>query len=101
MSAQTFHGWPPWVMALGLAGYFAGGIALGGVHFGGLWWTARLFAEGDRMMVAVGIMIGRIVVLGGLLTLVSFAGAPPLLAAAAGVLLARSVVTRRVRPRAE
>ncbi|MCW6511911.1 N-ATPase subunit AtpR [Lichenifustis flavocetrariae] len=95
MSAWAFHGWPS--VAASLAAYFAGGLALGGVHFGGLWWTARLFAGGDRLLLALGVMLGRIVLLGGLLTLVSFAGAPPLLAAAAGVLLARPVVTRRIR----
>ena len=41
-------------------------------------------------------MIGRFALLGGLLTLASLEGAPPLLAMALGVLVARVVVMRRV-----
>jgi hypothetical protein len=42
-------------------------------------------------------MIGRYALLGGLLTLASLEGALPLLMMALGVLIARSVVVRRVR----
>jgi hypothetical protein len=42
-------------------------------------------------------MIGRFVLLGGLLTLASLEGALPLLMAALGVLIARSTIMHRVR----
>jgi hypothetical protein len=42
-------------------------------------------------------MLGRFALLGGLLTLAALRGAPQLLAMALGVLVARSVVLRRVR----
>jgi hypothetical protein len=42
-------------------------------------------------------MIGRFVLLGGLLTLASFEGALPLLLMALGVLIARPVVMRHVK----
>ncbi|MCW6513139.1 ATP synthase subunit I [Lichenifustis flavocetrariae] len=99
MSAWAYHGWPSWAVAASFAAYFAGGLALGGLHFGGLWWNTRLFADGGRLTLAMAAMLGRIVFLGGVLTLVSFEGAPPLLATATGVLLARAVVTRRTRRR--
>ncbi|MCW6512181.1 ATP synthase subunit I [Lichenifustis flavocetrariae] len=99
MSAWSFHGWSSWFIALSLAFHCAMGLVLGGLHFGGLWWNTRLFADGGRLTLAMAAMLGRIVVLGGVLTLVSFEGAPPLLATATGVLLARAVVTRRTRRR--
>ena len=97
MSALSFATLPGWAMGLSLAAHLAVGIALGGMHFGGLWWNTRLFSEGGRAATAVAVMVGRIVLLGGVLTLVSFEGAAPLLATALGVLLARPLVTRRVR----
>jgi F1F0 ATPase subunit 2 len=86
-----------WLAGLGLLVYFGAGIALGAVYFRGLWWNARLFAEGASLAVTIGIGIGRFVLLGSMLTLASFEGAMPLLLVALGVLVARSVVMRSVR----
>ena len=70
---------------------------LGVLYFRGLWWNARRFAAGGRATTTIALMIGRFVLLGGLLTLASLEGALPLLVMALGVLIARSVVMRRVR----
>ena len=52
---------------------------------------------GGRTITVVALMIGRFVLLGGLLTLASLEGALTLLMMALGVLIARAVVIRRVR----
>ena len=49
------------------------------------------------MATAIAVMIGRFVLLGVLLTLASLEGALPLLVMALGVLIARSVVVRKIR----
>ncbi len=100
MSLPSFPSLPPWAMVPSLAVHCALGLVLGGLHFGGLWWNTRLFAEGGPLTLAIAAMLGRIVILGGVLTLVSFEGAAPLIATAAGVLLARALVTRRIGRRA-
>jgi F1F0 ATPase subunit 2 len=81
---------------LGAGAHLALGLGLGLVYFRGLWWNARLFASKGRAAMAVGLVLGRFVLLGGLLTLASLEGALPLLATALGVLIGRSVVMRRV-----
>ncbi len=88
------HGWP---VILVLAAHFAAGIGLGACYFGGLWWNACLLASGTRLAAAIGLIIGRFVLLAGCLTLASLEGALPLLLMALGVVLARPLVMRRVR----
>ena len=83
--------------ALLLALYVAGGGIVGTVYFGSLWWNARLFERAGQVRTLLASMAARFVLLGGVLTAASFEGAMPLLATAAGVLLARTVVLRRVR----
>ena len=97
MNFLSFDVLPPWALYLSLAAHLAAGIALGVVYFCSLWWNARRFAAGGRAITAVALMIGRFVLLGGLLTLASLEGALPLLMMALGVLIARPVVIRRVR----
>ncbi len=93
-------GWsslPGLATALVLVAHFAAGVALGTAYFRGLWWNARLFAEGASLAVTVGLLVGRFMALGGLLTLASLEGALPLLMVALGVLAARSAVMRSLR----
>jgi F1F0 ATPase subunit 2 len=97
MSLLSFGRLPAWAMALSLAAHLAAGLGLGFFHFGALWRAARLLTGGGRATPAIAVLIGRWVLLGGLLALASLEGAPPLLAMALGVLLARSRVLRRVR----
>jgi F1F0 ATPase subunit 2 len=81
----------------GLGGYLFFGLLAGGIHFHGLWWTTRLFAEGGRRTATVMLMLGRLILLGGLLAWASLEGAMPLLLMAVGVFAARVMVVRRLR----
>ena len=77
--------------------HLAGGIALGALYFGGLWWHARQFGQGGRIGALLAGSAARFVLLGGALWAASLEGAMPLLATALGVLLARAVVMRQAR----
>ncbi len=80
-----------------LAAHLAFGLGLGAFYFAGLWWNARLFADGAPLAAAIGLVIGRFALLAGFLTLASLEGALPLLLMALGVLVARPLVVRRVK----
>ena len=84
-------------IAISLALHLAGGVAIGALYFGSLWWNARLFERAGRVRTLLATMVVRFTLLGGVLTAVSFEGAMPLLATALGVLLARAAALRRVR----
>ena len=96
MNIGWFNSLPGWAMALILIVYFAIGVALGVVYFQGLRWNARLFSEGASLQVTIGLLVGRFVLLGVLLTLASLEGAMPLLVMALGVLVARFAVMHRL-----
>jgi F1F0 ATPase subunit 2 len=95
MSIWSFATLPLWAMVLSLAAHLVAGIGLGMLYFSAIWWNARLFALGGRAMTTVALIIGRLVLLGGLLALASLEGALPLLTTALGVLIARPLVLRR------
>jgi F1F0 ATPase subunit 2 len=97
MSFAPFDHLPAWVMVLGLFVHFAAGIMIGVLYFRTLWWNTRQFALGGRATTMIALMIGRFVVLGGVLAFASLEGAVPLLAMALGILIARFAVMRRVR----
>jgi F1F0 ATPase subunit 2 len=97
MSYWTSDSLPTWAMLLGLAAQLALGIVLGVVHFGGLWWNVRRFAGAGRVTTTIALMIGRVVLLAGMLTLAGREGVLPLLVMALGVTISRSLVMRRVR----
>ena len=97
MSFLSFDTLPVWAMLLSLPAHLSVGIALGILYSRGLWWTARRFIGGERATMTIALMIGRFVLLGGLLTLASLEGALPLLVMTLGLLVARSAVVRRVR----
>ena len=86
-----------WGTALSLAAHLAAGIGLGVAYFSAVWWTTRLFATGGSAWTAIALIAGRLILLGGLLTLASIEGALPLLAMALGVLIARPFVMWRHR----
>ena len=81
--------------ASGLGLHLVGGVAVGGLYFGSLWWHARLFDGAGRIRMLLTGMAVRFAVLGGVLTAASFEGAMPLLVTALGVLVARALVLRR------
>lgn len=82
---------PAW-FALALAG-LAAGFGAGWLYFRSLATVARRFVEGD--WTAILFQIGRIAALGLLLYVFARIGAHVLLAAAAGILLARRQVLAR------
>jgi F1F0 ATPase subunit 2 len=99
MSFLLFDSLPGWTKLFSLGAHLGAGIVLGVFYFRGLWWNVRLFAGGGQAATAIIVMAGRFLLLGGLLTLASLEGAPPLLAMALGILAARSALIRRVRER--
>jgi F1F0 ATPase subunit 2 len=97
MTILSFDGLPTWAMLPSLPAHLAAGIALGIFYFRCLWWNASRLVGGSRVTTTIALMIGRFVLLGGLLTLASLEGALPLLVMALGVLIARPAVLRRLR----
>lgn len=95
MSSIAFGGLSPWVMAFSLGAYFAIGVAAGLLYFRSVWRNASRLARGGRVSVTVALVIGRFALLGALLTSASLQGAPPLLAMALGILVARPLIMRR------
>lgn len=78
--------------------WLAAGVAVGVLHFLSLRWSVRLFIEG-RAARSLAIQGLRLAVLGGgLFAVVVWFGALPLLAATAGLLLARTAVIRLGAP---
>ena len=71
------------------------GTGAGWLHFASLEWVANRIVEGQ--LSAVGIQLGRLVLLGGILFLFAQGGALVLLTGAAGILLSRFIVLRGVR----
>jgi len=96
MSLIQFDHLPAWVGAGMLSAHLVAGILLGALYFRGLWWNARMFSSGDHAILSIAVMIGRFVMLGGLLALASAEGALPLLVMAGGILIARFGVMRRL-----
>ena len=82
---------------LGLGAHLGVGFGLGILYFRSLWWSARRFTGRGRLATTIALMIGRFVLIGGVLTLASLEGALPLLIMALGVLIARFVVMKRLQ----
>lgn len=86
------------ISPLGVAGWLALGLLAGGLFFALLRWNVGLYARGGALWRALALGLGRLLVLGVILTGVARYGAVPLLATALGVLIARPVVTRVMAP---
>jgi F1F0 ATPase subunit 2 len=97
MSVTAFNSLSNWAAILSLGTHFIAGIGLGIIYFRGLRWNARLFADGASPALTIGLLIGRFLLMGSLLALASLEGAMPLLIMALGVLVARPMVTYRLR----
>lgn len=93
MSTPPFDG--PTLLALGA--YLVAGILAGILYFTCLWWNARLLAERGRTWMTILLVPGRVVILGGVLTLAAHEGALPLLLMSLGVCIARFAVMRGLR----
>ncbi|PIP97289.1 MAG: hypothetical protein COW75_07055 [Rhodobacterales bacterium CG18_big_fil_WC_8_21_14_2_50_71_9] len=76
---------------------FLGGLLLGLVHFSALRATAALIVGGGSALLGLVLTLGRVALLGAGLCAAAQGGALALLAAAAGVLVARALMLRRGR----
>jgi F1F0 ATPase subunit 2 len=83
-------------MTPALIAAFALGAALGAAHFHSLWWSVRLMRE-NRTALGVAAQGFRFALLALALFLIARQGASLFLAAAAGLLLVRLVLTLRAR----
>ena len=94
MTKFLFAGPPALPIPLLFALYLIGGIAVGALYFGALWWNVRrLVGEGGTLAV-VSLTLGRLALVAAALAAASFEGAAPLLATALGVLAARRIAVR-------
>jgi F1F0 ATPase subunit 2 len=97
MSIASFEVLQAWSGPLGLVAHLGAGLVLGILYFRSLWWSACRFSGSGSLVLTIALMIGRLVLIGGVLTLASLEGALPLLMMTLGVLIARFAVMRRVR----
>lgn len=97
MNFASFDALPAWAEVIGLVTHMGAGILLGILYFRGLWWSVRRLSHSGSLVATIALMMGRFVLLGGLMTLASLEGALPLLVLTLGVVAARAVVMRRVR----
>lgn len=88
---------PTWAVAAGLATHWGTGFWLGFLYFRGLWWSTRRFSGRRSVLAILALMVGRFVLMGGVLGLAGLEGAMPLLTMALGVLVARSAVVNGIR----
>ncbi|HEY5633894.1 MAG TPA: ATP synthase subunit I [Burkholderiaceae bacterium] len=88
-------------LALTIAAALAAGLALGALYFGALWQTlARLPGARSPGLLMAASLLGRIaVLLAGLLLLARWGGWLALGCALAGIVVARTLVLRRVGPK--
>lgn len=84
------------LLILSLIGCLALGLAVGGVYFTAMWWSAELFAAGGRVPLAIALVAGRFALIVAVLVLVARGGALPLLTTALGIVIARMLAVRRV-----
>ena len=83
-------------MSAALLFAFALGAGLGVAHFLSLWWSVALMRD-NRAGLGVALQLLRFVVLAVALVVVAKQGASLFLAAAAGVVVARLVLTQHAR----
>ena len=94
MNWHLLDGLPVGSLSFVLAAHFAAGVGVGVVFFRALWWNTRLMVGGGPVSTALALMLGRFLLLGGLLTLATLEGAAPLLVTALGVFVGRFFVLR-------
>lgn len=72
------------------------GLVAGGAYFASLWWNTRLYLEGGRALLAILLQVVRFALLLVALAALALFGALPLLMGAVGLLIARTLVVRRL-----
>jgi F1F0 ATPase subunit 2 len=85
------HAW----LALQAATWLGAGALIGALNFLSLHWNVRMLALGRTPLLAMALVLGRFVLLAGVLAAIaSRFGALPLLLAAAGILVVRTAAVR-------
>jgi F1F0 ATPase subunit 2 len=83
------------VSVLSAGSWLATGMVIGAFHFLTLRWNVRMLTAGRSPLPAVAVQLGRFAALAFVLAgIARYFGALPLLADTAGVLVARTVITR-------
>lgn len=72
------------------------GLAAGAAYFATLWWNTQLYLSGGRALLALLIQVVRFALLLAALAALALFGALPLLTGAVGLLIARTLVLRRL-----
>jgi F1F0 ATPase subunit 2 len=72
------------------------GLVAGGAYFASLWWNTQLYLAGGRALLAIALQVARFALLLGAMAALAFLGALPLLMGAVGLLIARTLVVRRL-----
>ncbi|MFG1393536.1 N-ATPase subunit AtpR [Xanthobacter agilis] len=72
------------------------GLVAGGAYFTALWWNTQLYLAGGRALVAIALQAARFALLLGAMAALALLGALPLLMGAVGLLIARTLVVRRL-----
>jgi hypothetical protein len=96
MTRLLFDGLPVVALPIVLAAHLVAGAGVGVLFFRGLWWNARLIVDGGRVSTSVALIVGRLLLIGALLTLAALEGAAPLLVTALGVFFGRFFVMRAI-----
>jgi N-ATPase, AtpR subunit len=93
----SFHFTAPTMFAVQAAAGLSGGALIGAAYFWMLHRNIRLLAFGRAPLVAAAVQVGRFAFLAGLLAAITAcAGSLPLIATAAGILAARTMMTMRL-----
>lgn len=85
---------PELQLALALAAYFAGGLVVGWAYFASVRRSAEALVRSSSPLRVLLEALWRFSLLGGVLLLVSWQGAWPLLAVAAGIVVMRQILLR-------
>jgi F1F0 ATPase subunit 2 len=85
----------PYDLALAV-GWLSVGMVIGTAHFLSLRWNVRMLTAGRSLLPVVAVQLGRFAAMVVVLALITRTfGALPLLAAALGILAARTVIVRK------
>lgn len=80
-------------------GWLLAGLLAGSVHVAALWVNVQFLMTPSRRPLAIAMLLGRFLVLGGLLYLAARSGTASFLWATCGVLVARPLVLRIIKAR--
>jgi len=83
------------LVVLSVGSWLATGMVIGAFHFLTLRWNVRMLAASGSLLPAIAVQLGRFAAIGIVLAVIAgYFGALPLLTATAGILVARTVITR-------